>query len=174
VNIKSRLMKYKIYIFLSACLISSGSLAQNLFVADYPLYGSDNKSLICYDHSFFRTIVLQTGGIVNAMKTDSAGNVLWSNDITYPNATFFSLTDIVKAADSCFLILHNWRLTESSHSEPTVTKLDKNGNHEWTRTYISVLSAYGYGIIKNNDNGFIVAGSRQLVDFVMKCDPAGA
>ncbi|HKR05209.1 MAG TPA: T9SS type A sorting domain-containing protein [Bacteroidia bacterium] len=167
-------MKHKICLLLFVCLNYLTGKSQNLFVADYALNGSVNKSLICYDRSFFRAILLTTAQIVNVMKTDSAGNVLWSNDITYPNATFFSLTDIVQAADSGFLILVNWRLTGSNHSDPTVTKLDKNGNHLWTHTYISVLSAYGYGIIKNNDNGFIVVGSRQLVDFVMKCDATGS
>ena len=166
-------MRIRTSLLLLSCLICFNSYAQNLFVTEYIAGGGGHSlSMITFDRGFF-TAIQGTSHAITVMKTDSAGNVLWSNRIDYQTTGFFELPAIEQAADSGFFILLNRTHPGGQHSDPTIVKIDKDGNYLWTQRYLSLLSFRAYSIIRNNDNGFMVTGARTGDDFVMKCDAAG-
>jgi hypothetical protein len=169
-----RTMNIKLFLTFFSWLIYLQSQAQYLFVADYGAGGAATyQSVLTYDRCLFSAFQGPFTTVV-VMKTDSMGNVLWSKNINYQATGFFQFTAIEQAADSGFFLLLNITQPGATHSDPTVTKIDKNGNYLWTHYYISILSAFGYSIIKNNDNGFMITGTRQQNDLVLKCDDTGS
>ncbi|MEI7526604.1 MAG: hypothetical protein WCJ95_19815, partial [Mariniphaga sp.] len=169
-------MKTRLLIVLAFILFSPGSIchAQNYFVNTYGLSANPCLSIVCADSCFF-SAANNTISSILAIKTDPAGNILWSKQITIPNAPYLLLKDITQAADGGYLILAYTQISGPFYSYQTVIKLDPAGNFLWTHSYYSISSNVAYSIIKNNDNGFMfVGGGCDGNDYVFKCNSNGA
>ncbi len=169
-------MKTKQLIVLALILLSSGRIchAQNYFVNTYGLDANPCFSILCTDSCFFSAASYTLSSLL-AIKTDPAGNILWSRQISITNAPYLLMKDIAQVADGGFLILAYTQIPGSFYSYQTVIKLDPSGNFLWTRSYYSTSSNVAYSIIKNNDNGFMfVGGGCNGNNYVFKCNSNGA
>jgi uncharacterized membrane protein len=169
-------MKTKLFIILALILLSSGRIchSQNYFVNTYGLDADPCLSIVCSDSCFF-SVASNTVSSLLAFRTDPTGNLLWSRQISIPNATSLLLNDIAQAADGGYLILAYAQISGPVYSYQTVIKLDQAGNFLWTRSYTSISSNVAWSIIKNNDNGFMfVGGGCNGNNYVFKCNSHGA
>lgn len=170
-------MKTRQLIVLALILLSSIRIcqAQNYFVNTYGLNANPCLSIVCTDNCFFTAAPIMSNSNILAFKTDPAGNILWSKQISITNAPFLLLQDIAQAADGGYLILLYNQIPGPVYSYQTVIKLDQSGNFLWTRSYSSISSNVANRIIKNNDNGYLfVGGGCNGNNYVFKCDQHGA
>ena len=184
-QIKPELLKYKYLpkmktrqlIVLALILMLSGRIcqAQGYFVNTYGLDANPFLSIVCTDSCFFSVASNMAGSSsLLAIKTDPAGNILWSRQISITSAPYLLLKDIVQAADGGYLILAYTQIPGIIYSYQSVIKLNQAGNFLWTRSYYSISSNVAYSIIKNNDNGFMfVGGGCNGNNYVFKCGQHG-
>jgi hypothetical protein len=168
-------MRPKQLIIVAFILLSSGRIcnAQSYFVNTYGIAANPCYSIVCIDSSFF-SAASNTLTSLLAFKTDPAGNILWSREISITNAPYLILCDITQAADGGFLILAYTQIPGPVYSFQTVIKLDQAGNFLWTHSYSSISSNVAYSIIKNNDNGFMFTGGGcNGKNYVFKCNQTG-
>jgi hypothetical protein len=149
------------------------NFSQTPFASSYGIGGNPNLSLVCNDNNFFAVSCIGFGTVV-AMKTDSIGNPQWSQRFDIANTSFYRLASIEQAVDSGFFILLDIKLQNVTPSYQTVLKLNKFGNLMWTKSYYYSSTNDPNGIIRNNDNGFMITGGGcNGSDYVIKCDQLG-
>jgi hypothetical protein len=85
--------------------------------------------------------------VIELIKTDSGGNVLWSKNLSGAGSS------IVQTDDGGFII------TGSSGSSVLLLKTDSIGNTLWNKTYDSASGReYGLSVIQSADGGFVISG----------------
>lgn len=148
------------------CCVSS--YTQNLFVNKYNISGNPDLSIVLPDKNIFVTSIVDLGQII-IFKSDSFGNILWSNKLLVPGTTWSMPTGITQSMDNGFLILLD--IIKSGIDYPTVLKIDINGNLLWKHSYMVDSGYSAANIIKNSDNGFMLIGGR---NYIIKCDQNGS
>ena len=96
-------MKTSYLIAFAFLLLSYGRVcqAQNYFINTYGIDANPCLSIVCTDSCFFSTAQNTLTNML-AMKSDPAGNILWSKQIGLPNAPYLFIKDIAQAADGGF------------------------------------------------------------------------
>jgi len=104
-------------------------------------------------------------------KTDSQGNIQWSND--YTGTTNCEGKSVIQTNDGGYAILANKALYLSQFGNTydiVLIKTDEDGNEIWRQTYketdVNFYDVeFGFSIIQTNDEGFIIAGYKQEVRY---------
>jgi hypothetical protein len=110
--------------------------------------------------TFIRKTYSSSGGFTGfvIIKTDATGNVKWNQ--TYPDLNMAVVHSFVQLSDGSFVLSGITYSSVDRDPEFYLTKLDKNGNVEWSQTYRthdrerSSLSS----VVQTSDGGFALAG----------------
>ncbi len=111
------------------------------------------------------------------IKTDQAGNLLWSKNIGDTNSQ--SPSAIIQTTDSGFCIVGSLNEISTGHSFVTLIRTDMNGDTLWEKTYGRGTLNIGYSLQQTPDNGFIVSGASYNMNtnfyelFLLKTDDLG-
>jgi len=126
----------------------------------------------CGPSMFFRSVVATSdGGFAVAgniytspgstdllvLKTDSAGNVLWSNTYGTPGTKEDS-RKIIQTSDGGYIILGGIDGGLFGNFDLYVIKIDGFGNPQWTRSYGGNAVEIGFGIKEIPGSGYIING----------------
>jgi hypothetical protein len=87
------------------------------------------------------------------LKTDSAGNILWSRD--YFSTGYFS--DCVETFDGGYMIIGT-HLDSLSIPSVFLVKTDSAGNVAWSNKYGNNSHGDGFTLLQTNDSGFVIVG----------------
>jgi hypothetical protein len=144
----------------------------------------DSQNMQCYSgqqtvdngyivSGYYRDSALAAYFVV--IKTDSAGNVVWSKK--YSGANYSGACCIKQTSDG------GYALAGSAGGGPlpnvALIKIDASGNVEWTKTYGGSNGDVAYNFEKTSDNGFIICGYTDsfgpdsLSGYLIKTDSSG-
>ncbi len=98
----------------------------------------------------------QGGSDVLFMKTDTAGNVLWSR--TYGGDSYDIGRCVKNMSDNGFIIVGSTYSFGAGFRDIYLIKTDSVGNPEWTKTYGGTNYEWGHDVEVTPDNGYIVVG----------------
>jgi Secretion system C-terminal sorting domain len=103
------------------------------------------------------TISIDNGSIdVLLMKTDSEGNVEWSQ--VFGETGSDNGHAVQQTADGGYLIVGDTGAAGEWNSDLWLIKTDANGNEEWNQTYGGESNEGGHDIQPTSDGGYIVTG----------------
>jgi hypothetical protein len=146
-------LKYSLsFLFL---VIAFANTAQTAFFKSYGGDGNDygENIIYCLDSGFIAIGGTESygNGLMDLylIKTDSIGNVEWHKTFGGPNIDFGK--SIVQTSDSGFIACgysNSWNM----NYDILIIKVDKNGNHEWTKNYGGDDWDFGHCIIESNTN----------------------
>lgn len=102
------------------------------------------------------------------LKTDSLGNVLWSN----PGSGSYS-NSVQQTYDGGFITTGAGGGGISLSTEFCLYKTDSIGNGEWMFTQDYPDFSCGYSVLETVDSGFIACGDRQGNVFILRADANG-
>jgi len=100
------------------------------------------------------------------IKTDSAGNVLWSK--TFGGALYEIFFSIVSNTDGSVLALGATSTNGVGNEDFYLVKIDANGNLIWSKTYGGISWDQGRSIYKCLDGGYVLCGFTQSFDKQLK------
>jgi hypothetical protein len=146
-------------------LIKTDSIGNLLFSKTFGGAGSDipNSALQTADGGFIvlgRTNSFASGTIdVYLVKTDSAGNLMWSKTFAGPGSDLGY--SIVQTADGGFAISGHTNSFGAGSNDVLIIKTNSSGNLLWSKTYGGLLSEYGSYIQQASDKGFILGGTTE-------------
>ena len=90
-------------------------------------------------------------------KTDSNGNILWSN--TYGDVNAYDAGQCVQQTnDGGYIVTGTTSSFGSLSTDILLLKIDSNGNQEWIKTLGGTNQEFGYSVKQTSDGGFIVVG----------------
>jgi hypothetical protein len=122
--------------------------------------GSDLIQTLDEGFTFIRKTYSSSGGFTGFMiiKTDATGNVKWNQ--TYLDLNMAGVSSFVQLSDGSFVLSGNTYSSGDRESEFYLTKLDKNGNVEWSQTYRTHDSERSSlsSVVQTSDGGFALAG----------------
>ncbi len=99
----------------------------------------------------------ESGGMdLCLIKTDSAGNVIWSR--TYGGKGDDYGTAVQQTADGGYIIVGHTSSSGEGGADLWLFKTDSVGNVIWTKTFGGREGDYGTGVQQNADGGYIVTG----------------
>jgi len=98
------------------------------------------------------------GGYADAwlIKTDSAGNEIWSK--TYGSTYEDFGRWVEQTAEGGYIITGSTDYYRMEKKDIWLVKTDALGNEEWNRTYGGSDYDEGYGLVKTNDGGYLIIG----------------
>lgn len=91
------------------------------------------------------------------IKTDSLGNMEWSNTIDCPVDLYFSSCNVTPQGD--FVSFGYSNTTVGGKWKFVLMKTDTLGNLVWANSYTNNIEEYGYSFMNTLDGGFILAGT---------------
>ncbi|MCH8305944.1 MAG: DUF1573 domain-containing protein [Candidatus Marinimicrobia bacterium] len=95
------------------------------------------------------------------IKTDNMGNVEWEtqkDDTSHPGSYY----GVLETQDSNYVLVSSV-FSDSNSLDILLTKLDRNGNELWSRSYGDSSFEFGYSIIEAQDGGIVIAGFRNPI-----------
>ncbi len=95
---------------------------------------------------------------VTVAKKDENGTDLWSNTFDYLKVLFLYNTCVGNKGGVLVVGTNSLKIDQYDSTYMFYTKVDANGNLEWSKSFDSTRSGGG-GCIATSDNGFIVSGS---------------
>ncbi len=148
-----------------ALLIKTDSLGIILWSNAYGTVSYDNSefAIETIDHGIACTgrSNIQNGFPSSAFmfKTDSSGNLLWSN--SFGGLGNDDLVQIIETSDHGLAAVGRSQSTTSGANDILLVRTGANGDTIFTRMYGTTKEEEGLGIIQMPDNGFVIAG-RQI------------
>jgi hypothetical protein len=148
------------YIFLITCLFAFPLLLtaqQNYF--SKVIYDStyDFFAWSCaksYDNSY---IIGGTTGLNGLLiKTDSAGDIIWSKRIVNNGST--NINQVISTKDSCILLVGGCSNITQTNGDIFYLKTNTNGDTLWSGSIDFGSNEYATSIVQTIDNGFIIVG----------------
>ncbi|MFL5753686.1 MAG: hypothetical protein ACJ76F_09780, partial [Bacteroidia bacterium] len=107
------------------------------------------------------------------LKTDSAGNLIFSKDYSKPGYSY-TPNDLVTTADSGALIVGG---TEYAWNTPYLNmfaiRINKYGDTLWSRLLGSNNNIYMRRVVQTADKGFLMSTGSSVNNYVVKLDSAG-
>ncbi|MBL0048485.1 MAG: T9SS type A sorting domain-containing protein [Bacteroidetes bacterium] len=146
-------------------LIKTDSTGNLLFSKTFGGAGSDisNSSLQTADGGFIvlgTTNSFASGTIdVYLVKTDSAGNLMWSKTYGGPGSDFGYR--IEQTSDGGFVISGHTNSFGAGSNDALIIKTNSTGSLLWSKTYGGLQSDYGLSILQTTDKGFILGGTTE-------------
>jgi hypothetical protein len=118
------------------------------------------------------------GGDVYLIKTDSLGDILWSE--TYGTSPGSDIGHSVRQdSDGCYVIAGHTLNSGVGGSDVYVLKADSSGNLVWSRTYGGFAVNVGWSVEVASDGGYVIAGYTSSDDpgdtnvYLVKTDASG-
>jgi hypothetical protein len=111
------------------------------------------------------------------VKTDSAGNVLWSKTYGGTNADF--ALSVVQAGDGGYALAGYTSSYGAGSTDFWLVRTDSSGNVQWNKTYGGISTDYAFSVVQTGDGGYALAGYTNsygagYTDFwLVKTDSAG-
>jgi hypothetical protein len=144
---------------LSLALITAGAYGQNTFQR---IYGFSNTSFLRQVIPVSNNHYLLCGALVPygiyIMKVDSAGQILWSKQLSY---TFENApSSFMKCSDGGIVVCGKIR-ESNGNWDIFLLRTDSLGNLLWSRGYYGTHNYIGTFARQTNDGGFILCGSMQ-------------
>jgi hypothetical protein len=96
-------------------------------------------------------------GAVYLIKTDAAGNALWSK--TFGGLSTAEGFSVEETNDGGYIMVGSAGAIGAGGSDVYLIKLNTMGNIQWTKTFGGVTADEGYSVQQTNDSGYIVVGS---------------
>jgi predicted secreted protein len=97
------------------------------------------------------------GGDVWLVKTDSAGNLLWSQ--TYGGTNWDTGYSVVTTSDGGYIIAGSTNSYGAGGSDFWLIKTDSTGVEQWSQTYGGTSMDESHSVIATSDGGYAIAGS---------------
>lgn len=114
---------------------------------------------------------------VYVIKTDGAGNMLWSK--TYGGTSIDQGRSVVETADDGFAVAGYTRSFGAGSADAYLIKTDAAGNTIWSQTYGGLSTDVGEEVRQTADGGYVVVGatasfgSGSLDVYLIKTDASG-
>ncbi|MDI6841007.1 MAG: T9SS type A sorting domain-containing protein [bacterium] len=114
------------------------------------------------------------------IKTDSAGNSLWTKTYGGPNNDYGY--SVAQTEDGGYIIAGYTKSYGAGGYDVYLIKTDKVGDILWTKTYGGTRDDYGYSVAQTEDGGYIIAGETKSYGtgtplysnvYLIKTDPVG-
>ncbi|MDQ3050584.1 MAG: T9SS type A sorting domain-containing protein [Bacteroidota bacterium] len=119
------------------------------------------------DHGFLFTGAYVDLGWVNSevfiLKTDSIGNILWTN--TFGGSAYDDAFSTVETPDKGFLTLgltRSFGFGNSWNRDDLLVKWDSLGNYQWHKTYGTPAEDIGVGITKCMDGNYLLGSGKYV------------
>ncbi len=109
-----------------------------------------------------------------AVKTDSAGNFEWEQ--YYGGSNFEGASSVIQTADSGYLVFGFTQSFGVGQADWYLIKTDKQGDQEWQKIYGGEMGDdidIGSGIIRLNDNNYLLSGGGGGYGRLIKINPQG-
>jgi hypothetical protein len=90
------------------------------------------------------------------VKTDSAGNMLWSN--TYGGTSYDYAYSLVQTFDEGYALAGYTGSYGAGGDDVWLVKTDSAGNMLWSNTYGGTSGDYAYSLVQTGDGGYALAG----------------
>jgi hypothetical protein len=90
------------------------------------------------------------------VKTDSAGNVLWSK--TFGGAGNDFGESVVSTSDYGYVLAGYTSSFGAGAYDIYLVKTDSAGNMLWSKTYGGISDEYGHSVVESSDGGYVIAG----------------
>lgn len=113
------------------------------------------------DGSYIVTGTVDVGGDIKIilMKTDAAGNPLWTKTIFFSDGLFAYSSSILNTSDSGFVISGYYLVVAAGTTSSFLMKSDSVGNILWSNRFYFSASARIFSLQKSFD-GYILGGSK--------------
>jgi hypothetical protein len=130
--------------------------------------------------AFIRKTYSPLGGVTGfvVIKTDATGNVKWNQ--SYPDLNMAGVSSFAQLSDGGFVLSGITYSSGEGGADFYLTKLDENGNVEWSQTYGTQYREFHPSVVPTSDGGFALAGymvtndENILADFLLiKTDSQG-
>jgi lysophospholipase L1-like esterase len=113
--------------------------------------------------------------IVHLVKTDSAGNIVWSRVFVAGGTNTDVGRSVVQTFDGGYAIAGT---AYGAGINVYLVKTDSGGTQVWSQTYGGPLNCYGYSVVQTSDGGYAIAGTTFSYDtlndvYLVKIDSAG-
>jgi len=106
------------------------------------------------------------------IKTDEDGNEIWN--ITFAEGSEFAFSSIIQTSDGGYAAVGDFIDLDSGKEGSCVIKLDENGSVEWKKTFtVGKWWVVFSQIIESKDGGYVIAGRKDDVGWVLKLDRNG-
>jgi predicted secreted protein len=135
----------------------------------YDIISVDNNGVLISGHTGDDDSVI--------LRVDDQGNELWRK--TYGGAKIDEADGVTSTPDGGFLIGGHTQSFGSGGSDAWFIKVDKNGNHEWNKTFGGVFNDFAGPILNHQDGGYLVTmhtfsyGPGNGDNWIMKLDETG-
>ncbi|MGD9130114.1 MAG: hypothetical protein PVH73_00895 [Candidatus Bathyarchaeota archaeon] len=105
-------------------------------------------------HKTYSSLGGVTGFVV--IKTDAAGNVKWNQ--SYPDSNMAGVSSFAQLSNGGFVLAGITYSSGEGGADFYLTKLDENGNVEWSQTYGTQYREFHPSAVQTSDGGFALAG----------------
>jgi len=90
------------------------------------------------------------------LKTDTAGNLIWSK--TYGGEGYEYGAMLVETSDAGLAITGITNTSGTGYDDIYLVRTNSTGDQLWAKTYGGDKTDQGFGLVKNSDNGFSITG----------------
>jgi hypothetical protein len=90
------------------------------------------------------------------LKTDTAGNLIWSK--TYGDEGYEYGAMLVETSDAGLAITGITNNSGTGYDDIYLVRTNSTGDQLWAKTYGGDKTDQGFGLVKNSDNGFSITG----------------
>jgi hypothetical protein len=90
------------------------------------------------------------------LKTDTAGNLIWSK--TYGDEGYEYGAMLVETSDAGLAITGITNTSGTGYDDIYLVRTNSTGDQLWAKTYGGDKTDQGFGLVKNSDNGFSITG----------------
>lgn len=96
------------------------------------------------------------------LKTDVNGDILWTKTFGGDNDDWGNA--VIQTTDGGYLVCGCTSSYGTNEKDVYLIKTDSNGNTLWTNSYGGVYEDIGWSVQQTTDDGYIIAGTTQLIE----------
>lgn len=169
-------MKKLIFSQLLIAVFLFSGFSQGTFQSEYSGAGANvTHAVLTTSDSCFASAGIDGSGNLLVFKTDSVGNVLWSN--SYGGTQMDEAADIKETSDGGLIVIGSTTSFGAGGSDILLLKIDASGTIQWANAYGATTNEYGYHVQQTSDGGYIFSSNTDAAGgdniYLVKLDSNG-